>query len=119
MAEGRNDRRQPTTAEVNATMARLGIGVEWTDDAVQQLTEAARAIEAHLRDHPEHRAAFEHDPAAMLRSLAARGVLRTPVDELHAALSATRAHADADADADNNDADNADAADSADAARKA
>lgn len=82
--------RRPTTAEVNATMARLGIEVEWSDEAVQQLLEAAAAADEYLRAFPEQAETLARDPETFLREMADKGILSTPVDSLKGALAATR-----------------------------
>jgi hypothetical protein len=86
----REGRRQPTAAAVNATMARLGLDVEWSEEAVEQLVTAASAAREYVRRHPERAQALVHDPEAVLQALRDEGLLSTPVEALEAALAQTR-----------------------------
>lgn len=81
---------RPSAAEVNETLARLGIDVEWSEEAVDQLLEAAAAANEYLGAHPDQRAALARDPEALLRKLSDGGVLKSAPDALRAALEATR-----------------------------
>jgi hypothetical protein len=82
-----------TPAAVNATMARLGLHVEWSEEAVQQLAAAAAAARAYVRRHPDQAEALVHEPERVLRALVDEGLLTIPVEALEAALAATRRQA--------------------------
>jgi hypothetical protein len=84
-----NDRR-PTHAGMNATLARLGIDVDWSKEAVEQLADAAVAAQEFARRYPDRAQALVHDPESMLRALVEDGLLPGPVEALEAALAATR-----------------------------
>lgn len=71
-------------------MSRLGIGVEWSEEAVRQLTDAAAALEAYLESNPDQAQAVIDSPESVLQSLIDQGLVATPVDELRAAMAATR-----------------------------
>lgn len=85
----RAGRRRPTAAAVNATMARLGLDVEWSEEAVEQLVAAAAAAREYVRRHPEQAQALAHEPEAVLRALRDEGLLPAPVEALEAALAQT------------------------------
>ena len=86
----RANKRPVTPSAVNATMRRLGLNVEWSAEAVEQLKAAAAAAREYVRQHPEKAEELVRDPESVLQALVTEGLLRTPVDALLAALAATR-----------------------------
>lgn len=86
----RANNRRLTPAAVNATMRRLGLDVEWSPEAVEQLKAAAVAAREYLRRHPEQAEELVRDPESVLQALVTDGLLLTRVDALKAALAATR-----------------------------
>lgn len=81
--------RPPARADVNATMKRLGLDVDWSEEAVQQLIDAAAAADEYLRQFPEQAETLARDPKTVLREMADKGFLATPMDALETALAAT------------------------------
>lgn len=83
---GRSGRHR-TAAGVNSELARLGVTVKLSDEALQQLVQARDAAEEFQQRYPERAASLAGDREALLRAVVEEGLLTTPIDALEAAAA--------------------------------
>lgn len=82
----------PSAAEVNATMEHLGLPANWSDEAVEQMGQAAVAADHFLAQYPDEAARLAHDPEALIRTVTELNLLEAPTDQLLARRAASIAN---------------------------
>jgi hypothetical protein len=86
---GRSGRHR-TAAGANSELARLGVNVKLSDEALEQLVHARDAAEEFQRRYPERAALLAGDREALLRALVEEGLLTARLDALDAAAAKVR-----------------------------